>query len=204
MSVMWTNSVHNTSGHKYSDEELNTICVLSIHAMLKRGEIYKLLLANGSTGFTKKSLGYKIHKLSGTLSPSDQARLTSPCLPEPAWIHWQAQPIRDLSVQAILRSNGILDPPDWRSQTREDYIVVLMLHSELSSAEIATQLNQRFGGRVEADGTPAGLYVEANIDAWYFWTPDGSYQWWTSGLESTSERDDILRNCGVRIETGGA
>lgn len=116
-------------------------------------------------------------------------------------IHWQAQPVRDLSVQAILRKYGIRNPPGWRSQTRDDYIVVLMLHSELTSAEIAAQLNRKFGGKVEADGTSAGLYVEANVEACYFWTPDGSYQWWTSGLEDISERDDILRDCGVKIET---
>lgn len=85
MAIMWADSVHNTNGHKYSDEELNTICVLRIHAELKTTPIYNLMSANGSTGFTPKTLGYKIRKLSGKLAPSDQARLTTPGLPEPAW-----------------------------------------------------------------------------------------------------------------------
>ena len=56
---------------------------------------------------------------------------------------------------------------------------------------------------MEADGSSVGLYIGAIVDAWYFSSPEGSYQWWTSGLEESSVRDDILRDCGVKVEAGG-
>ena len=106
--------------------------------------------------------------------------------------YWESASVRSLTIQHVLRHRGVLNPPSWRTQVKEDYLVCLMLYGGISPERVSEILTDKFPGHLCTAES-----VIADFEAMQ--GTEGSWEWWFTKGEADEGVEHIMDECGFDI-----